>query len=79
MRPIFVTRHAMRRASQREISFTEVRETILQPDLEQKARHGRLKVIKEFQGRQLVVVYLKRRQADVVVTAYWRGHADFLR
>ena len=79
MKPIFISRHALLRVRQREISLEEVKATIRRPDLKVPSKRGRLKAVKKFRGRELVVIYKRTRHLDIVVTVFWRENVDFIR
>ena len=72
MKPLFVSRHAFLRVRQREISLEDVKKVLQRPDLLVSAKHGRLKAIKRYSDRELVVIYKRARHMYIVVTAYWR-------
>ena len=72
IKPVFVSRHALARVRQRNIDLLLVKAALRTPDLKVLGARGRLKAIRSFHGRELVVVYVETRRVLVLVTAYWR-------
>jgi len=72
LKPLFITRHALLRVRQREITLQQVKTVIREPDLKGFARHGRLKAQKQFGDRELIVIYAPAKSVFILVTAYWR-------
>ena len=56
----------------READNSLAYDTIRKPDLMVAARRGKLKVVKRHPDRDLVVIYIRARHVDMIVTAYWR-------
>ncbi len=70
-KPIIVSEHAFDRIQERRITREDVEAVIWHPDLEEPARHGKMKVIKKLRGRRLTVFYKETKSSYIFVTAYW--------
>lgn len=65
------TKHANMRIKQRNLSPSQIEQTVLQPDKVIPSFKGRLLAQKEFSGNALEVVYRQQGEATVILTAYW--------
>ena len=65
------TRHAERRIKQRNLSKTQIEETMLQPDKVLPGFKKRMLGRRDFSGNMLEVVYRQEGDTTVILTAYW--------
>lgn len=64
------TNHVQYRIEEREISIEDLKSAINKPDFSE-VLNGKIKSKKLFDGKALVVVYLKSRENFVILTAYY--------
>ena len=71
MQPFIYTKHVNIRIEQRNISKTEIEQTILEPDKTMPAFKGRSIAQKDFRGQTLEVVFKRTDKGILIITAYW--------
>ncbi|MDO8573049.1 MAG: DUF4258 domain-containing protein [bacterium] len=65
------TNHAQYRILERKISIENIKSVINKPDLSEVLPNDKIKCRRSFDGKTLVVVYLKSREDVIVLTAYY--------
>ena len=68
---LIYTSHAERRIKQRNLSRSQIEETVLQPDRVLPGFRERMLAQRGFSGNILEVVYRQERKITIILTAYW--------
>jgi len=67
---IRLTKHALERIKSRNISFVEIREAVMRPDVTFKDKYGNTIAQKQSNDKILRVVYRKKENDIIIITAY---------
>jgi hypothetical protein len=65
------TEHAKERMKHREISKSQIADTVLHPYFVIPSRLGRFIAVKKYGGKYLKVIYEKDKGKITVITVYW--------
>lgn len=71
MKRILYSEHAIERMYERRVPDKRIEATILDADLREPGRHGRLEAVKKFGRKKLRVVYKELTTTYIVVTVYY--------